>query len=276
MILRNRATLLTQRIDFIYTTLLTFCFFWSSAYTAKYIAFPVWNQVEKNPDSMNQFLAALSTIPVSLMISTNVLLAMERYCIIRELPWSKCKYYFFASISFSTTLIIIYLSIFTTSTCSNGVFPDTKPQMYIWILTNSIGFITGFGAIIYCYTATYKFIKRRISETLADHHVDQVRVLLQRKVLRNSILMTIGVLICYIPESIAMGFMSAKVLRRDTVVGAVLIAISYASMLADTIVTPCLILYFSAPLRDAFCFWKQREKDEDEWGVRYDDDLLRH
>ncbi|ORY40389.1 hypothetical protein BCR33DRAFT_719387 [Rhizoclosmatium globosum] len=148
--------------------------------------------------------------------------------------------------------------------------------MYIWILTNSIGFITGFGAIIYCYTATYKFIKRRISETLADHHVDQVRVLLQRKVLRNSILMTIGVLICYIPESIAMGFMSAKVLRRDTVVGAVLIAISYASMLADTIVTPCLILYFSAPLRDAFCFWKQREKDEDEWGVRYDDDLLRH
>ncbi|ORY40388.1 hypothetical protein BCR33DRAFT_719386 [Rhizoclosmatium globosum] len=56
-------------IDFIYTTLLTFCFFWSSAYTAKYIAFPVWNQVETNPDSMNQFLAALSTIPVSLMIS---------------------------------------------------------------------------------------------------------------------------------------------------------------------------------------------------------------
>ncbi|KAJ3070117.1 hypothetical protein HDU98_006835 [Podochytrium sp. JEL0797] len=266
VMIRKRKTLLQTRIDLIYAFLMFVCFVWS---VTEVLLFAVWGNSDElisGPETMNQIIATIQSLPVCLMISGNVQLALERYSILREVPWKSIRTTVYSYIAFAIAVTTTMLASFFTSPCSNQIFPDHKPQLLAWVISASLGFLVGFASIIYFYASTYSFIKQKLATNLADHHVDNLRMLLQRKVLRNSIIMTAGTLICYVPESIAITMLSMRLLNKNSVGGVVAISLCFEMVSLDVIVTPALILYFSEPLKNSIVLWRREGEDEGDGG----------
>ncbi|KAJ3070116.1 hypothetical protein HDU98_006834 [Podochytrium sp. JEL0797] len=254
---------LLNRIDLIYAFLMFVCFLWSVTEVA---LFAVWgnpDELVSAPKTRNQIIAATRSLPICLTIAGNIQLALERYSIFREVSWKSIRLTVYAYIAFAFCIIAVMITCFFTSPCSNQIFPDLEIQMILWVASASLGFLVGFASIIYFYSSTYSFIKKKLTTTLSDHHVDTLRMLLQRHVLRSSIIMTAGTLICYLPESVAITMLSMGLLNMNSVTGIVVVAVCFELVSLDVIITPALIVYFSEPLKNSIMssFWGKGKRD---------------
>ncbi|KAI9332967.1 hypothetical protein BDR26DRAFT_868739 [Obelidium mucronatum] len=204
-------------------------------------------------------------MPICFMMGANILLAAERYCILREIPWNRSKKLHFALHMFSFVICTNFLVAFVTSPCSNEVYPDKKLQFYLWLASGGAGFPFGFPLLIYFYWSTYRYITRKLKTSFADHHVDTLRILLQRKALRNSVLMASAVLFCYIPLFAFLGILSSKLVDRNSFAGRIILETCFEIVCLDVLITPCLILYFSQPIaRKTRQLWQKQQRHDSE------------
>ncbi|KAJ3075052.1 hypothetical protein HDU98_009340 [Podochytrium sp. JEL0797] len=185
--------------------------------------------------------------------------------------WSTCNVLIFLPISDSShpargQVIAALQSIpicLMVGPSSNEIYPDFTIQKICWISAVSLGFCVGFSIIIPLYTTTYYFVKEKLASSFTNHHVDTLRLHLQHHALKNSILMTAGILVCYVPQSICTYFELFGSLSGDTVAGLVIITLAFEFVVLDVLVTPVLVLYFSEPVRNAVWYWRRKEEEEE-------------
>ncbi|KAJ3025015.1 UNVERIFIED_CONTAM: hypothetical protein HDU68_007563 [Siphonaria sp. JEL0065] len=253
VILHRRQVLLRTRIDQIYCALISVCLCWA--------VFGIVHTLLPKDDVVTQQLSA----------ALNVLLALERYRILREIPFPQMKKWFLASITFTSSIFIIFIACFIASPCSNGVYPDHMPILLTYLGTASLGFLVGLPAMIILYISTYRHVTTKLSAALADHHTDQIRHMIQQKVLRNTVIMTAGTLICYLPLSILMTLRGLKIVDINTIWGISLNEAIFTIVSLDVLFTPCLIIYFSASLSAFLRFWEKNHENKKDWAGEYDD-----
>ncbi|KAJ3012270.1 UNVERIFIED_CONTAM: hypothetical protein HDU68_001292, partial [Siphonaria sp. JEL0065] len=250
-------------IDQIYCALISVCLCWAG--------FGILHTLLPKDDVVTQQLsAAVINLPIDSIIGLNVLLAMERYRILREIPFPQMKKWFLASITFTAVMFIVFIACFIASPCSNGVYPDHMPILLTYLCTASLGFVVGFPAMIILYISTYRHVTTKLSAALADH-TDKIRHMIQQKVLRNTVIMTAGTLICYLPLSILMTLRGLKIVDVNTIWGTSLNKAIFTIVSLDVLFTPCLIIYFSASLSEFLRFWEKEHESKKDWAGEYDD-----
>ncbi|KAJ3287012.1 hypothetical protein HDU79_006021 [Rhizoclosmatium sp. JEL0117] len=259
IVILNRKTLLSSRIDQIYTLLLTLCLTWSTLSSTKLL---VWGTGYGTV--LNQLNAAGSSLPVCTIIGANCLLAMERYAIVRDAAWVKMRWLFLGVIVLTTGVFGAMVFSFATSPCSNGIYPDYMLQRWVWVVSAAVGFLGGFPIIVVSYSLAYVHMRQQLDKAAANHHVNVIRMAVQRKVLRNSIIMSIGVIGCYLPAWLVIALVAGGAFQGDLTV-TVVTQLAFAMMLADVLLTPCLVLHFSMVLRTAVLrtFGRRLEEDEE-------------
>ncbi|KAI9332968.1 hypothetical protein BDR26DRAFT_868741 [Obelidium mucronatum] len=234
VILSRQKELLANRINYIYTSLVVICFAWSCVSLVKYGAgksSQLWSSLD-------------SSIMITLLIGVISSLSIV---------------YLAAAAGF--TLIILILLIYSlcaakATTDAYPVFPST--EFTIWLSTTSFGAVCGFGSIIYLYTSTYFLIKQKLETSFADYNAGDLNLILSRKILKNSIVMTVAVLGCHLPNSIVIPLAGAQVVSDW-----VPTSIGYLFSALDNLITPFLVVYFSQPVRDVIMdlIWRPKEKE---------------
>ncbi|KAJ3077357.1 hypothetical protein HDU98_000007 [Podochytrium sp. JEL0797] len=145
------------------------------------------------------------------------------------------------------------------SPSKNGIYPATNPQFSIWFTSVVVGFVGGLSAIISLYFSSYLFISQKIKSILSDNRIDTLGILMQRAALKNSIFMTLGVLLCQVPQGVILAI-TANMKSGGQVVANVGLVFGVVSV----VVTPCWVAYFSFPLKREVVFWRRGRIDEED------------
>ncbi|KAJ3351779.1 hypothetical protein HDU83_008681 [Entophlyctis luteolus] len=220
-------------------------------------------------DTGNAGAAAFSNIMVTLIFTLNSHLAMERYFQIQEPPYAKTVYSTLW-VFYAATVALIFWT-FSTSPTSDGIKPDNSVQKLVWIVMLSITYGVTSIVMAWFYTRTYRFSARQFAENPAlatfflkdkDGKSDDpetlglVRIRVEREILTKCLLLSITVMILYAPfyaYQVQSYFVGAIPFFDLTgiyyMIGVILLA-------ADIIVTPLLVFFFKAEIRDALIFWK--------------------
>ncbi|KAI9332970.1 hypothetical protein BDR26DRAFT_868744 [Obelidium mucronatum] len=237
--------MLADRIDKIVLALLVVCCLWSVITNIRLF-------VElSHPDLayLGPVTGATSSLVITLLIGINALLALERYFISRGTEQHVSAKYHIASMSFSGTICLIVLGVFVTSPSAGGTWPDARPQYFIWLATVLTGFSVASVVIVYSYASTFFFLAAQLKQAMSTQRVDKWRTVMQRRLLVNSIIMSVSLLFFYSPQIACFIVFGAKILSPTSPEGLTLTAWAFLILALDVIASPALIMYFLNPIK---------------------------
>ncbi|KAJ3232069.1 hypothetical protein HDU81_003316 [Chytriomyces hyalinus] len=267
VIVCNRRTLLLHRIDFVYLFLLAVCMLFSVMFTVRFVVSLACNFEIEDNELFGRLVAAMTSISVFIIFTANVFLAAERYFTFRDVSdRHSLKYFVFLSVH-NIVMACIIIATFVMSPTSNRSWPDDALPRYIWFAVTGWSFLVGFGLIIYLYFSTYRMVSRQLRDTLSNHKMDELRILLERNVLKNSIIMSAAIIVCYLPNAVWLGL--SKTLTMSKEQSSLGLDVTYELIALDVIITPFLVLYFVPPIREALSGLSPGRASE-----RWDDDEL--
>ncbi|KAI8616540.1 hypothetical protein BC830DRAFT_1117580 [Chytriomyces sp. MP71] len=231
--LRQRKTLLVHRIDHVYVYVLSVCCIFSALFSVRFL---LGLKVDRLPSEAEQRMwAALTSISVIAHFTGNLpqTLHLERFFTFHNEQFSEASSFRFFAILGTLQGIncLIICILFVTSPCSSAIWPDYELQRWIWLILCSTALLCGFSLILYLYIATYRSIKRLLHATTTNHKIDEFRILLERNVFWNSVLMSVTVFACYLPISIFLGIGNA--FKLDEYTFQLVLDVTYACVAMD-------------------------------------------
>ncbi|KAJ3076084.1 hypothetical protein HDU98_005776 [Podochytrium sp. JEL0797] len=257
-------TLLKSRMDRITFALLLVSFIWSLGRVVIETMQGVDNLGQDDPTS-----AGFSNLCLVVIFIFNGSLAMERYFQIREHPYARQWFTLLYSVMFVFLGIVCYA--FSTSTSRFGVGPDFALQRTMWISVIITTFVGILLVMIWCYVRTFRYSARQFREnpmmlTFFMKEGDErnnnmetlelIRLRVERTILIKCVLLSISLVICYLPLFIWSVLFVAN--NGNAAVydpqgqfffaGAIMLAV-------DMVVTPMLVLYFKKEMRETLYFW---------------------
>ncbi|KAJ3245081.1 hypothetical protein HDU78_009919 [Chytriomyces hyalinus] len=247
VILYNRRTLLLHRIDFVYLFLLSVCMLFSVVFTVRFVVSIAYNFEVEDNDVFARVVAAITSVSIFFIFTANVFLAAERYFTFREVSDRQSLKYFVGLAVHNFLMAAAIVVTFILSPTTNRSWPDDPIPRIIWFTVIIWSFVLGFGLIVYLYFSTYRLVSRQLKDTLSNHKMDELRILLERNVLKNSIIMSAAIIVCYMPNALWLGI-SRLFTREQRMLG---LNITYELVALDVIITPFLLLYFVPPIREA-------------------------
>ncbi|KAI8837787.1 hypothetical protein BJ741DRAFT_707939 [Chytriomyces cf. hyalinus JEL632] len=247
VILYNRRTLLLHRIDFVYLFLLSVCMLFSVVFTVRFVVSIAYNFEVEDNDVFARVVAAVTSVSIFFIFTANVFLAAERYFTFREVSDRQSLKYFVCLAVHNFIMACAIVVSFILSPTTNRSWPDDPIPRIIWFAVIIWSFLLGFGLIVYLYFSTYRMVSRQLKDTLSNHKMDELRILLERNVLKNSIIMSAAIIVCYMPNALWLG-VSRFLTREQRMLG---LNITYELVALDVIITPFLLLYFVPPIREA-------------------------
>ncbi|KAJ3085632.1 hypothetical protein HK100_008976 [Physocladia obscura] len=244
-ILTNRARLLKNTLDRIALLLLFVSFTWSLWTFLKVVLMLLVSN-----DRVNQANAALTYISVVWFLFSNVFLAMSRYFLFKQWTQNKTRTYFMSGLIIAVVLSAGLIWVFSTAATTNSFVPfpaaQYKTQTVVMFIIGAFTVVFSMSAITGLYVATYILISRNLSVTMPSSSESQIRLRLQNRLLKSMILMSSGIVVCYLPITIALirkGFLNGGSLSLFPAV------IVTEFVILDTVVTPAMLLYFFPKIR---------------------------
>ncbi|KAJ3070120.1 hypothetical protein HDU98_006838 [Podochytrium sp. JEL0797] len=194
-ILKNK-NLLVFRLDKIIFSLLFICLVWSISAATRYILYLFSNFDYSS--TLNRVLALETSVVVACIFGCNLLLAMERYFVVKQIGEQSNKWYI-GVITAIGTLCIVDTVVFITSPSRNSMTPDLWLQSIIWHACLVFLFISTITSIVVLYTRTFLDIRQKLRANLEQ---GRALFLAQAKVLKYCIAMGSSLAICYLPTGI--------------------------------------------------------------------------
>ncbi|KAJ3229771.1 hypothetical protein HDU81_005005 [Chytriomyces hyalinus] len=263
VILYNRRTLLLHRIDFVYMFLLSICMLFSVVFTVRFVVSIAYNFEIEDNEIFARVVAAITSVSIFFIFTANVFLAAERYFTFRDVSDRQSLKYFVILAVHNFAMACTIVTTFLLSPTTNRSWPDDTIPRIIWFSVIIWSFVLGFGLIVYLYFSTYRMVSRQLKDTLSNHKMDELRILLERNVLKNSIIMSAAIIVCYMPNALWLGI-SKFFTKEQRLLG---LNITYELVALDVIITPFLLLYFVPPIREALSGLSRGRMDE-----RWEDD----
>ncbi|KAJ3129937.1 hypothetical protein HK100_008333 [Physocladia obscura] len=246
-ILKNQDRLLKNRLDRTVLLLLAVSFAWAISTIIK-----VTLMLIVANDILNQANAALTYISAIWVLISNVFLALSRYFLIRQWPKEKARIFLSLVSAIAITLSGGIGWVFATSTTDNSfaAYPDSqyKKQISTLLVIGAATVVFCAGMIVGAYSATYLVISRKLKSALQSSSVSPIRLHLQYQVLKAMIIMSSGIIVCYLP--IAIVLVIDSLLGKGVVPNWAGVLVTEFTML-DTVVTPLMLLYFMPSIQKA-------------------------
>ncbi|KAJ3092405.1 hypothetical protein HK100_006947, partial [Physocladia obscura] len=135
-------------------------------------------------------------------------------------------------------------------TTSNTFFPSPDPeygtQYYLLYAVGGIVVVSCIGTTIAVYTATYKRLSQNLRSAMACSFEQRLRMRIQSQILRTMILMSSGIILCYMPLALTTAIRG--IFRLEKAPDWWSVIVKECAML-DTVITPVMVLYFIPKIR---------------------------
>ncbi|KAI9329871.1 hypothetical protein BDR26DRAFT_717868 [Obelidium mucronatum] len=229
-----RRDLLRLNLEKIICALLCVNLLWALT-SSIHLLLPIFLQ---ESDTFNQIKMIQRSIFLISLWGINALVALERYLIFKPEKSRMSPYYIV--IALVAVLCIACFAIFTTSPpTADLTMPANEPQKTIYLLGMGIGSATVLSYTTYLYSATYYHVIFTLRSATKQN---RAQALVEKRILKSCIWMSIGLWILYVPQiiGITMGFLEG-----------VYAVVATQLVVFDTVFTPCLILYFMPTIRAA-------------------------
>ncbi|KAJ3231225.1 hypothetical protein HDU81_003918 [Chytriomyces hyalinus] len=240
---KYQETLIKERIDRITSLLVGIYFAWSIIFAAKYTLWLFYAS-----ETFYRILAALTSQVMILVFGTNMMMAFERYCLVKSIEPDREMRYLQVTIVFMGSLCGIILAVFASSPSLDTVSPAYPMQTKVWLLTLSVAFMVFTGGTVYLYTTTYQYSSRFLKQ-MESKHVALVPLGTERRVLCYCVVMSSTLLVLYTPE-LLMNVVDAFDAALLSDIGHVVLGhFAHAAVAVDVLVAPGLVLFFNQPIR---------------------------
>ncbi|KAI9332971.1 hypothetical protein BDR26DRAFT_868746 [Obelidium mucronatum] len=234
-IFSNRQEL-SDTIDYIVTALIAVCLLWSLSCVSRMIALLFVGATV----FMNTAATLEINIVITLLLGIQSLLALERFFIVRqEIPKSTVSATLSASMAFTGCIVVIFSS-------ERGIWPDDSVQFWIWVVVVSVGFIVALTVVLFCYYSTYNHIRKSLKAAM-NHHGETLRILLERRVLVNCLMMSASVIVCYVPQIIYFTLLGFNVFGQNQGLENWMFALQLQFVAFDPVLAPLLVMCFMKP-----------------------------
>ncbi|KAI8830935.1 hypothetical protein BJ741DRAFT_330308 [Chytriomyces cf. hyalinus JEL632] len=195
------------------------------------------------PQVFWRVVAAGTSIGLICIFAANMCLSFERCFFVRFSNLSGYeratqKYFVFLAVWVSV-LVVTVVAIYSTSCTDKLMFPTARIQRTIWTATVGTSGILIMLMTIAVNLSTYRHVSLAMKTSLLGTTVATEP--LERKVLVRCIIMSSGLIICYVPIILFMGI--TLNMRLDTEVYRNFRIVSYFAASMDVIITPVLLVY---------------------------------
>ncbi|KAJ3079976.1 hypothetical protein HDU99_009614 [Rhizoclosmatium hyalinum] len=250
MFLRNdRNRFRESRLNRIITYLVGACLLWSAVSCFRYFEWLVDGGMST---TLNTIYALLAPICLVSILGLNLMLAMERFFVMRQRSDIDTKVYFWVvGVAFGVYAGII-LWVFATSSSDDSVLPNNELQATVWIWSTAVYYITVIVAIITLYISTFlhtRKILRMYRQTKPSSAKDVVQnqalFQIERKVLFYSVCFGLVVIVCYLPEILMNGCIIVRIIDPHTQGDLIEVwkCVANVFVACDTVITPLLVLF---------------------------------
>ncbi|KAI8607725.1 hypothetical protein BC830DRAFT_1157957, partial [Chytriomyces sp. MP71] len=192
-----------------------------------------------------QISAAMQSIMLLLVFSSNLLLSLERYITIRNVPEWQALRILLGVVTATGIVSGVLIVIFSLSEAQDTATPEDPFFARIWLFTMGSSFLLIVSAVTCLYIATYRQTAQYLvaSEAPASPGV-------LRRIFHYCILMSASLLLFYTPEmmlSVVDAFIVPdKGLRQAWA------NVAHVSLALDVLASPGLVLFFMPHVRIAF------------------------
>ncbi|KAJ3242495.1 hypothetical protein HDU78_001367 [Chytriomyces hyalinus] len=177
---RRHERMVRVRLDRTMVFIVSMCLLWSIGAPTRFIL-----TAQSGPDLVEMialFDAPFASSVAVLIFGGNLLLALERYFMIkRNIPIETKNFYFYAIITAMGFLCCIVVGVFikiqpsirnpnapTTAPSADGYMPMTEPQATIWTIAMGVAFVSTLIGVSSLYSWTYKQSSEMLRMALAD------------------------------------------------------------------------------------------------------------
>ncbi|KAI8619490.1 hypothetical protein BC830DRAFT_1104129 [Chytriomyces sp. MP71] len=235
----NWRWLLRDRLDRILALLVGCSLIWC----IKNLVGGIWMLYSYSPRAFisDNVLVALC---LNLSFWSNLLLALERYAVVREIQYDRTKLYLLISVAFmlfcSTAIITLGFAITDIAVLQKALWIAFMPAT---LLVTTVTTVT-------LYANSYLYTRARLIEANLGPAFDISRA--KASVLKNCIVMTASFAFSFLPSILSMmGVFASGVDPASSRVAYFFEALGYVCGAVDGVLTPLLTLYFVPELRHA-------------------------
>ncbi|KAJ3248902.1 hypothetical protein HDU78_009419 [Chytriomyces hyalinus] len=246
VILRSRAKLLATKLDQIVAALIGVCLLRSSVASIRYIVI-----LFLEPSFTSTKLVAIhGSLGVCLMLTLHLMLAVERHVVLCQVDSSRSRLYYMTSIAGCMALSFALLIAVAGSesvgmVTLDPIFHAGSNSSWLWLTIST--YVMVIGAILFIYSKTYSKMTTQLRENLTSQREERLRLFLQQKVLKSCIIMSLTMVVCYLPGVISL--LVSNWLRMDSTTLVWIRSISGELILMDLVATPIMICFFQTQLR---------------------------
>ncbi|KAJ3394066.1 hypothetical protein HDU80_010601 [Chytriomyces hyalinus] len=240
---KYQEALIKERIDRITSLLVGIYFAWSIIFAAKYILWLFYAS-----ETFYRISAALTSQVMILVFGTNMMMAFERYCLVKSIEPEREMRYLQITIVFMGSLCGIILAVFASSPSLDTVSPEYPLQAKVWLLTVAVAFMVFTSGTVYLYTTTYQYSSRFLKQ-MESKHVALVPLGTERRVFCYCVVMSSTLLVLYTPELLLNVADAFDVALLSESVHLVWDHFAHAAVAVDVLVAPGLVLFFNQPIR---------------------------
>ncbi|ORY35207.1 hypothetical protein BCR33DRAFT_790763 [Rhizoclosmatium globosum] len=225
MFLRNdRNRFRESRLNRIITYLVGACLLWSAVSCFRYFEWLVDGGMST---TLNTIYALLAPICLVSILGLNLMLAMERFFVMRQ------------------------RSDIDTKT-DDSVLPNNELQATVWIWSTAVYYITVIVAIITLYISTFlhtrkilRMYRRTQPSSAKDVVQNQALFQIERKVLFYSVCFGLVVIVCYLPEILMNGCIIVRIIDPHTQGDLIEVwkCVANVFVACDSVITPLLVLF---------------------------------
>ncbi|KAJ3286686.1 hypothetical protein HDU79_006302 [Rhizoclosmatium sp. JEL0117] len=246
----NRKNYEASRMNRIITCLLVACLAWSVVSCIRYAS---WLGEAGNNLVLLTIEAFAGMVCLATILSFNVMLALERYFVMRQRTDKETQGYFTLVGLILGVYSFIMLGVYATSSSNDSVLPDKELQAGIWIWSTAVYYTATIVAIIALYISTFFHTRNVLRMHIQTYSTSAAEMLIrkraileiERKVLFYSICFGFIVVICYLPEILMNGVIVAGLVNPHTQTDLLEIwkCVANVFVACDTVVTPLLVVF---------------------------------
>ncbi|ORY35206.1 hypothetical protein BCR33DRAFT_722550 [Rhizoclosmatium globosum] len=196
--------------------------------------------------------ALIGTICLVAILGFNLMLAMERYFVMRQRSDNDTKVYFPVVGGLLGVYACIIVWVFSTASSTDSVLPDQELQARVWLWATAFYYITTILAIISLYTTTFLHT-RKVLRMYLEMHPSSAQQLIQnqalfrieRKVLLYSVCFGLVVIVCYLPEILLNAVIIVGLLDPNKQLDDIEVwkCVANVFVACDMVITPLLVMY---------------------------------
>ncbi|KAJ3390832.1 hypothetical protein HDU84_006923 [Entophlyctis sp. JEL0112] len=229
-----RRILIARTLDRVVVLLLAVVLVWAAS-SLLYFSFNAFAPSLLTP-AYSRVDAALSYTCVVWLVTANLLLALSRMFIFKELPDESTTVYY---------RVILFISGVISVTLFAVCFSLTDPPSRFGIA--SIGTEIS-PRVVIGLSLTYMQISRNLAKAWTSNLELRIRLLLQKKALKSCTAMSLGTVVSYLPLGLALLISQALPNKLRSFPDWLIVVLSELAVL-DTVLTPIMVLVFVPKVR---------------------------